>query len=97
MALDRSLNPNRSLGTPDPFPMGRMRHSGILPASVRILFPAMPRGSPLRLRSGQKHAAWHKRAISPKSSDRLGLKAGGILRADRLARLSPEAWRVASG
>ena len=77
--------------------MGRMRHSGILPASVRILFPATPRRGPLRLRPGEKHAAWHKRAISPKSDDRFGLKAEGVLRADRLARLSPEAWRVVSG
>ena len=52
-----SLNPNRSLDTPSPFLIGKMRHSGILPASVRILFLATPRRSPLRLRLGEKHAA----------------------------------------
>ena len=57
-----------------PFLIGKMRLLGILPASVRILFPATPRRSPLRLRLGRKHAAWHKRAISPKSDDRFGLK-----------------------
>ena len=47
----------RSLDTPCPFLIGEMRLSGILPASVRILFLATPRGSPLRLRLGEKHAA----------------------------------------
>ena len=51
------FNPNRPLDTPDSFPMGRMRLPGILPASVRILFLATPRRSPLRLRLGGKHAA----------------------------------------
>ena len=51
------LNPNRSLDTPSPFLIGEMRLSGILPASVRILFLATPRRSPLRLRLGEKHAA----------------------------------------
>ena len=37
------FNPNRSSDTPGPFPMGRMRLSGILPASVRILLLATPR------------------------------------------------------
>ena len=49
--------PNRSLDTPSPFLIRKMRHSGILPASVRILFLATPRRSPLRLRLGEKHAA----------------------------------------
>ena len=52
-----SFIPNRSLDTPSPFLIRKMRHSGILPASVRILFPATPRRSPLRLRLGEKHAA----------------------------------------
>ena len=52
-----SFNPNRSLDTPCPFLIGEMRLSGILPASVRILFLATPRRSPLRLRLGEKHAA----------------------------------------
>ena len=69
------FNPNRSLDTPCPFLIGKMRLPGILPASARILFPATPRRSPLRLRLGGKHAAWHKRAISPKSDDRFGLKS----------------------
>ena len=51
------FNPNRSLDTPSPFLIRKMRHSGILPASVRILFLATPRRSPLRLRLGEKHAA----------------------------------------
>ena len=51
------MDPNRSLGTPCPFLIGEMRLPGILPASVRILFPATPRRSPLRLRLGGKHAA----------------------------------------
>ena len=51
------LNPNRSLDTPSPFLIGKTRLSGILPASVRILFLATPRRSPLRLRLGEKHAA----------------------------------------
>ena len=51
------LIPNRSLDTPSPFLIGEMRLSGILPASVRILFLATPRRSPLRLRLGEKHAA----------------------------------------
>ena len=45
-----SFNPNRSLDTPCPFLIGKIRLSGILPASGRILFPATPRRSPLRLR-----------------------------------------------
>ena len=69
------LNPNRSLDTPCPFLIGEMRLSGILPASVRILLPATPRRSPLRLRLGEKHAAWHKRAIFPKSDDRFGFNS----------------------
>ena len=32
------INPNRSLDTPSPFLIGKTRLSGILPASVRILF-----------------------------------------------------------
>ena len=36
------LNPNRSLDTPSPFLIGKTRLSGILPASVRILFLATP-------------------------------------------------------
>ena len=67
------LNPNRSLDTPSPFLIGKMRLPGILPASARIQFLATPRRSPLRLRLDEKHAAWHKRAISPKSDDRFGL------------------------
>ena len=39
------------------FPMGEMVLSGILSVSVRILFLATPRRSPLRLRPGGKHAA----------------------------------------
>ena len=35
------MDPNRSLDTPCPFLIGEMRLSGILPASVRILFLAM--------------------------------------------------------
>ena len=31
------MNPNRSLDTPSPFLIGKVRLSGILPASVRIL------------------------------------------------------------
>ena len=31
------FNPNRSLDTPSPFLIGKVRLSGILPASVRIL------------------------------------------------------------
>ena len=34
------MDPNRSLDTPCPFLIGEMRLSGILPASVRILFLA---------------------------------------------------------
>ena len=52
-----SFNPNRSLDTPGLFSVRKMRLSGILPASVRILFLATPRRSPLRLRLGEKHAA----------------------------------------
>ena len=52
-----SINPNRSLDTPSPFLIGKVRLSGILPASVRILILATPRRSPLRLRLGEKHAA----------------------------------------
>ena len=37
------------------FSIGGMRLSGILPASARILLPATPRRSPLRLRLGEKH------------------------------------------
>ena len=55
--LRSCLNPNRSLDTPGLFLIGKMRLSGILPASVRILFLATPRRSPLRLRLGEKHAA----------------------------------------
>ena len=55
--LRSCLNPNRSLDTPCLFLIGKMRLSGILPASVRILFLATPRRSPLRLRLGEKHAA----------------------------------------
>ena len=33
-----ALNPNRSLDTPGLFSVRKMRLSGILPASVRILF-----------------------------------------------------------
>ena len=51
------MNPNRSLDTPSPFLIGKVRLSGILPASVRILILATPRRSPLRLRLGEKHAA----------------------------------------
>ena len=51
------FNPNRSLDTPGLFSVRKMRLSGILPASVRILFLATPRRSPLRLRLGEKHAA----------------------------------------
>ena len=61
------INPNRSLDTPSPFLIGNMRLSGILPSSVRILFPATPSAD-------GKHAAWHKRAISPKPDDRFGIK-----------------------
>ena len=55
--LTVALNPNRSLDTPGLFSVRKMRLSGILPASVRILFLATPRRSPLRLRLGEKHAA----------------------------------------
>ena len=34
------MNPNRSLDTPSPFLIGKVRLSGILPASVRILILA---------------------------------------------------------
>ena len=54
---DATINPNRSLDTPGLFSVRKMRLSGILPASVRILFLATPRRSPLRLRLGEKHAA----------------------------------------
>ena len=43
--VENRLNPNRSLDTPCPFLIGKMRLSGILPASVRILFLATPRRS----------------------------------------------------
>ena len=56
-SLTVALNPNRSLDTPGLFSVRKMRLSGILPASVRILFLATPRRSPLRLRLGEKHAA----------------------------------------
>ena len=52
-----SFIPNRSLDTPGLFSVRKMRLSGILPASVRILLLATPRRSPLRLRLGEKHAA----------------------------------------
>ena len=42
-----TFNPNRSLDAPSPFLIGKVRLSGILPASVRILFLATPRRSPL--------------------------------------------------
>ena len=69
------FNPNRSLDTPCLFLIGKMRLSGILPASVRILFLATPRRSPLRLRLG------------PKSNDRFGFKDTGLL----IASLDEEA------
>ena len=61
-------------------PKSVMRHAVSVPdwvnaASVRILFLATPRRSPLRLRLGEKHAAWHKRAIFPKSDDRFGFNS----------------------
>ena len=56
-AINGQINPNRSLDTPSPFLIGKVRLSGILPASVRILILATPRRSPLRLRLGEKHAA----------------------------------------
>ena len=45
-------------------------------ASVRILFLATPRRSPLRLRPDENHVAWHKwhkRTIFQKPNDRLGI------------------------
>ena len=67
------LEPKSVIRLAGAFPMAEMVLSGILPASVRILLLATPRRSPLRLRLGEKHATWHKRAISPKSDDRFGL------------------------
>lgn len=34
-----AIIPNQSLGTPGLFPIGETRFTGVLPASVRILFP----------------------------------------------------------
>ena len=63
----KNIEPESIIGHTGLFPIGETRLPGILPASARILLLATPRRGPLRLRLSQKHAAWHKRAISPEA------------------------------
>ncbi len=56
-SLIQANNPKSVIRHAESVLIGKMRLSGILPVSVRILFLATPRRSPLRLRPGQKHAA----------------------------------------
>ena len=59
MPLGRTISfePKSVIRLAGAFPMAEVVLSGILPASVRILFLATPRRSPLRLRLSEKHAA----------------------------------------
>ena len=63
----KNIEPESIIRHAGTFPMAEMVLWGILPASARILLLATPRRGPLRLRLSQKHAAWHKRAISPEA------------------------------
>ena len=63
----KNIEPESIIRHAGTFPMAEMVLLGILPASARILLLATPRRGPLRLRLSQKHAAWHKRAISPEA------------------------------